>query len=96
MPRTRDGGASTSPRRLALATRAQSVKAALRVAVVVGTFLNAVNNGPPLWSHSPVSPWRVALNYLVPFLVASYSAAREEQRRLVQRTGDVAHPGVDR
>jgi hypothetical protein len=80
---------------LALATRAQALKAALRVAAVVGTLLNVVNNGPLWWAQSPVSLWRVALNYLVPFLVASYSAARQEQRRLDGRSGNVSHPCGD-
>lgn len=56
--------------------------AAIKVAMVVGTVLNIINQGgclldglPPLWLH-------VVLNYLVPYLVSSYSAARNELYRV--------------
>jgi hypothetical protein len=92
----RDGDYAKPPGLLALATRAQTVKAALSVAAVVGTVLNVVNNGPLWWAQSPVSLWRVALNYVVPFLVASYSAARHEQRRLHAPSGDASRSFGDR
>ncbi|WP_199232350.1 hypothetical protein [Rubrivivax albus] len=66
----------------ALMLRPPALKAALRIAAVVGTVLNAVNNGPPWWAGEPVSAWKVVMNYVVPLCVASYSAARQEQRRL--------------
>lgn len=55
--------------------------AALKVSLVVGTLLNAINNGEQFWTHQTVNWWQVALNFVVPFCVSSYSAARNEARR---------------
>ena len=55
---------------------------AMKVSLVVGTLLNVINNGEQLWAGHGVSVWRVALNFVVPFCVSSYSAARNEAQRL--------------
>lgn len=55
--------------------------AALKVALVVGTVLNLINNGEQFWTHHTVNLWQAALNYVVPFCVSSYSAARNEAQR---------------
>jgi hypothetical protein len=52
--------------------------AALKVSAVVGTVLNLLNNGPAWWNGDAVSLWRVLLNYVVPYCVSSYSAARNQ------------------
>lgn len=44
------------------------------VAVVVGTALNIINQGPELFSGKSPIIWKLALTYLVPFLVASYGS----------------------
>lgn len=49
---------------------------ALKVALVVGTCLNAINQGSAIWHGAPVDWPRIALNYLVPYLVSSYSGAK--------------------
>lgn len=49
---------------------------ALKVALVVGLCLNAINQGAQLWYGEGVDWPKVGLNFLVPYLVASYSAAR--------------------
>ena len=49
---------------------------ALKVALVVGTCLNAINQGSAIWHGVPVDSPRFALNYLVPYLVSSYSGAK--------------------
>ncbi|GFE77498.1 hypothetical protein NTCA1_51470 [Novosphingobium sp. TCA1] len=49
---------------------------ALRVSAVVGTILNVINQGSSIWTGVGIDWSRLALNYAVPFLVASYSAAR--------------------
>ncbi len=54
---------------------------ALKVSAVVGSVLNLVNNGPALLDHQSVNLWQVFLNYVVPFCVSSYSAARNELNR---------------
>ena len=55
------------------------VGTALQVSLVVGTCLNAINQSDELLSGKAVSWGRIALNYFVPFLVASFSGARARQ-----------------
>ena len=51
-----------------------SVKRSLAVALVIGTVLNAINQGPEIFSgHWPIW-WRLILTYFVPFAVASYGS----------------------
>lgn len=66
---------------LRIACRRPIALAALRVALVVGTLLNLINQGERLLAGWPPSWFHVALNYLVPFCVSGYSAARNELRR---------------
>lgn len=54
------------------------VKNALRIALVVGTILNLVNQGGALLSETGVSWIHLVLNYVVPYCVATYSAAKNE------------------
>ena len=58
-----------------------TVCCALKVAVVVGTVLNLINNGDRIFGQDGISGWSIAMNFLVPFLVSSYSAARHEAQR---------------
>lgn len=51
---------------------------AFKVALVVGTVLNFINHGAQLWALRPANLWQVALNFVVPYCVSSYSAARNE------------------
>jgi hypothetical protein len=44
------------------------------VAVLVGTTLNAINQGPELLRGATPILWKIALTYTVPFLVASYGS----------------------
>ena len=55
------------------------------VALVVGTLLNLVNQGEQLLSGVGIEWPRVLLNYVVPFCVASYSAAKNEMDQLSKR-----------
>lgn len=57
------------------------VIAAIKVALVVGTILNLINQGGRLMEGLSLSWFHVGLNYLVPYCVSSYSAARNELRR---------------
>ena len=54
--------------------------AALRVALVVGTVLNMVNQGPSILAGEAPSWMHVAVNYFVPYCVASYSGAKVQAR----------------
>jgi len=60
------------------ATQSRIVKAALKVALLVGTILNVLNQGGGVLDGTPISWLQVATNYLVPLCVSSYSAARNE------------------
>jgi hypothetical protein len=42
------------------------------VAIVVGTALNLINQGPEMLAGTSPVLWQVLLTYAVPFLVASY------------------------
>lgn len=50
----------------------RSLKRSLIVALVVGTALNAINQGGELLSGEGVVIWKLVLTYFVPFAVASY------------------------
>ena len=65
---------------------------ALRVSAVVGTALNVINQGEAILAAHAPSWMHVALNYLVPFLVSSYSAAKNEVSRSQLPREDVRHP----
>jgi hypothetical protein len=54
------------------------VKNSLRIALVVGSILNLVNQGSAILEGADISWLQAVLNYLVPCCVASYSAARNE------------------
>jgi hypothetical protein len=54
---------------------------ALRVALVVGTCLNLINQGTAIWHGVPIDWLRLGLNYLVPFCVSAFSGARADQSK---------------
>jgi hypothetical protein len=66
---------------LKAACSGQIVRNALRIALVVGTVLNLINQGSAILAASGISWIHVAMNYLVPYCVASYSAAKNELTR---------------
>lgn len=45
-----------------------------RVALVVGTVLCLINQGDALFSGAPISWPKLALTYVVPYLVSTYGA----------------------
>lgn len=51
-----------------------SLKRSLIVAVLVGTALNIINQGPEMLSGRWPVIWKLVLTYVVPFLVASYGS----------------------
>jgi hypothetical protein len=59
----------------------QIAGSSLKIALVVGTILNIVNQLGRVMDGLDPSWMHVVLNYLVPFCVASYSAARSQLRR---------------
>lgn len=51
-----------------------SVKRSLLIALIVGTTVNAINQGPELLAGQWPVMWKLAFTYLMPFLVASYGS----------------------
>jgi hypothetical protein len=43
-------------------------------ALIVGSILNVINQGDAVWTWGPVSYWKMALTYCVPFCVATFGA----------------------
>ncbi len=64
---------STRRQELVLFLRGVTVRVAGRVAIVVGTILSAVNQGSVILAGDATGfTWtRIAVNYLIPFVVAS-------------------------
>ncbi|MBI3285609.1 MAG: nitrate/nitrite transporter NrtS [Burkholderiales bacterium] len=62
------------------ACSARIAASALRIALVVGSVLNAINQGGAIFDGKDVDWSHLLLNYLVPYCVASYSAAKNEMR----------------
>ncbi len=54
---------------------------ACRISLVVGTVLNLINQGDAVLAGQGISWSHVAMNYLVPYCVATYSAVKNELRR---------------
>ena len=56
----------------------QIVLNACRIALVVGTALNLINQGEAILAGHGIAWGHVAMNYLVPYCVATYSAVKNE------------------
>jgi hypothetical protein len=50
------------------------VRRNLILALVVGTILNAINQGTALMAVAAINWWQFGLNFCVPFLVASFGS----------------------
>ena len=46
------------------------------MAIVVGTILNCINQGPTMMEGQPLSWTRLILTYMVPYCVSVYSAVK--------------------
>ncbi|RME65893.1 MAG: hypothetical protein D6782_05335 [Alphaproteobacteria bacterium] len=63
------------------ASRPRIVLTGLKVAFVVGTILNVINQAQHIADGDGVSWPHLILNYVVPFCVSVYSAARNDMAR---------------
>lgn len=63
-----------------LAFSRRIVADAVRVALVVGALLNCINEGGALLSGQGIAWGSIVLNFVVPYCVATYAAARNEAR----------------
>ncbi|MBX9698613.1 MAG: nitrate/nitrite transporter NrtS [Acetobacteraceae bacterium] len=59
---------------LRYATEAGVPARSLRVAAVIGTLLNLINQGDALWGEARIAWPKLLLTYLVPYGVATYGA----------------------
>ena len=67
-------GMASSSDALRMTFSGQSLRRSGIVTVVIGTLLNAINQGPELVAgHGPVI-WKLLLTFAVPFCVASYGS----------------------
>jgi len=57
-------------------TRRSVVHTAIITSFIVGTILNLINQFPNILSHSPLSPMKIFLNYLTPYMVTTVGAIR--------------------
>lgn len=53
-------------------------KNSIKVSLIVGTILNLINQGESLMSEGSISYAHLIMNYLVPYLVSTYSASVNE------------------
>ena len=58
------------------ACSAQIASASWRLAIVVGIMLNLINQGDAIFGSKEIDGPHLLLNFVVPYCVASYSAAR--------------------
>jgi hypothetical protein len=72
---------------LKLASQKESLKRALRVAVLVGIILNIINN-PSLFQFSTegINFYRVLLTFMVPFCVSLYSSVLASRKKCPEKT----------
>jgi hypothetical protein len=63
-----------------LATSGGVPRRAFWVALVVGTILNLINQGDAILAGASVSVGKLALTYLVPFLVSTHGAVTARLR----------------
>lgn len=67
----------------------RTVRASLNTALVVGLILHTINQGGALIEGNPLSISHLLMNFLVPFCVSSYSAARNELSRMERQAEQI-------
>lgn len=67
---------------LSIALRPAIMFTALKVSAVVGSILNIINQWSGIVGDAPISWVHVVMNYVVPYCVSTYSAARVAQRTM--------------
>ena len=70
---------------------AYALRKSVPTALVVGTFLNGINQFPHLLTHKPLAWSKICLNYLVPFLVSSWSILSVRLSKKAQSSGRNGH-----
>ena len=73
--------ANVRSRAFAIASSRPVATLALRASLFVGTLLNVINQGDALFGEAPLVPFKLALTYVVPYCVATYSATSISLRK---------------
>ena len=53
----------------------QLVKRSIKTAILVGSILNLINQGPAIWGDDEINWTNLLLTFLVPYCVSTYSGA---------------------
>jgi len=64
----------TGPEALRTILRPPIVTRSVIVAILVGSILNLINQGDALLAGGPINGIKIALTFVVPFLVASFGS----------------------
>ena len=74
---------------LSIAVRRDVVARGVRVGLIVGTILTAINHGDAILSGEiPQSAmWKIPLTYLVPFLVSTYAGVEAIRKHNSSNSG---------
>lgn len=74
------------------------LRRSLRVALIVGTILNLINQGDVLFGSARLNLLKMLLTYSVPFCVSTYGAVayRMSAEAVVQRGGTPSGASADR
>lgn len=66
----------TNESALLIALRKRIVLDSLKVMLVVGTVLNAINQGTEMLNGMDINWYKVVLTYAVPYLVSTYASVK--------------------
>ena len=77
-----------TPGILELATSDGALARSLLTSLVVGTILTAINQGDLVLAGEAPNPIKIGLNYLVPYLVATYGAVSAKRAALRLSKGE--------
>jgi Mg/Co/Ni transporter MgtE len=60
---------------ISIATRRDIVRRGLKIGLIVGTILTAINHGDVILAGQmmPDTGWKILLSYLVPYCVSTYA-----------------------
>ena len=71
-----------------IALRRDVVARGLKVGLIVGTILTAINHGDDILTGqiAPAAVWKIPLTYLVPYLVSTYAGVEAILRQQDERS----------
>lgn len=69
-----------TPKAFELAFASKQVESSLKTAILVGTILNLINQWDALFAETALNWGKIALTYLVPYLVSTYAGVRASLR----------------